>query len=370
MLKIHRLFIFVGVIFVVIIAFTVDGGNIKFQSGFSSWLKSFSKELKENNISNATINVFLNSVKENKQFMIDINSEAKSNPIDFAKNFLTDDILLQSQLFYTNNKKMLLDYDNTYKIDLSYVISIFAIGSEFGGNIGNYKLVDVLANLAYKSDNKEFYKKELIYFLKLVDNQYFDINVLGNIDCSFSYIGILPSTYYYYGVDGDKNGKIDLFASKEDILHTTFFLLQNLGIVYNEPWGEYVYTPFGSDLSKKQGLQNATTISSWLSMNLKYLNHQKGVDNSLTATLILSSDNSNGMLLYRNFNSLFKVNNVLPKALAIGLLSDKIKTYASLVDYKEKNVKPVEKITLKKESKDKIDDKPLSKKHQGSKYLK
>ena len=108
----------------------------------------------------------------------------------------------------------------------------------------------------------------------------------------------------------------------------------------------------------------------FISLIISFSDNPKITDNAMVATLILLPDNNNGLLLYRNFDSLFKSNGIVYKSLAIGLLSDKMKQYASLVDYKEKNVKPVEKTTATKETKEKVDDKPLPKKYKNSKHLK
>jgi membrane-bound lytic murein transglycosylase B len=371
MLKIHRLFILVGIIFVIIIAFSIDVNNDKLDVGFSSWKNKTAETLQANGVSEAVIKTFKDSVQKDSSYLKNLEESSEiQDVVADAKNYIDDDMLLKSQMFYTNNKKLLSDYALTYNVDYPSIVAIFGIGSKFGEDTGLYKVVNLLSNLSYDSANSEYYTNELIYFLKLVDQGTVDFDVLGDKNGTFSYLGIMPSMYYLYGVDGDKDGTINLFVSKEDILHTGFSMLKRLAWAEGLPILSSVSNPQGLNLKDQEGIKyllndNANNQSLQKSKNVEYwvnlgLVSDKtfNVDSDVVASVIMSGSNRDGVMLYNNFNLLFRGINVLDKSIAIGLLAQEVVKYVSLVNYKDNYVEGVEKTKYNPAKGPKKDDKP------------
>ncbi len=215
---------------------------------------------------------------------------------------------------------------------------MYAINSGFGEKMGENSALNVFSTLAYNAASSEEYKVELISFLELIDRGYFDVNVMANNDGTFTYIGIKPTVYVLYGIDGNEDGVIDLFSTREDIVATSFDLLKTLGLDTNS-WGNEVALPNTMDFQSKQGMKYLTTVDKWTDMGITSYNDSPLPKDKRSSFLLLLEGYSHGVLLYNNFNVMYKTNSNIQKSLDILALSDKISEYKKVLSYSEQNVK-------------------------------
>lgn len=335
MLKVHRWFILVGIVFIVFIALSVDFRGATFNQKFKSWVKETARIAREQGISENTVLDYL-ATAEPLEFLL---QDKKENLQDKVSALLSDDLILRAQLFYKDNLKILYQKEDEYKVSPEIVVAAMAIGSNLGEALGEYKMIDVLSTLGAKNENGDFYRNELISLFKLIDNNTLTMNVKGHEDGTFTFLGINPSSYLYYGTDSNNDNKVDLFTNNPDVFETYYYLLSQQNWQDLDSWGMLVSLQKGVDFTALEGVSNAKNIGLWKSLGVKKIDGASlNEPDSKQATLIKLNDDQ-GVLLYDNFNSLFKTNNVLAKSIAIGLLSDKIKDYAYSMEYKRTNVK-------------------------------
>ncbi|MFL1780967.1 lytic murein transglycosylase [Candidatus Hepatincolaceae symbiont of Richtersius coronifer] len=332
MLKVHRWFILLGVVFIVFIGFSLDFKTQKNSSEFDKWFKQFVSDLSNEDISQETVEGFTKTVK----FIPNLPKKAgETINISKIQYLLDDDLVLKSQLFFKDNIKVLKAKEQNYKVPSEIIVAFLGVGSKFGNNLGNYQIINVLSTLA--SQKEESASQELLAFLKLVDQSYVSLDALGKEDGTFTYLGITPSNYLFYGVDGDLNGNIDLYNSQSDILETAYSLFNNMGWRYEEDWGDKILVPENINFTENQGIANARPLLDWSALGFRRDTKDPLPNNNDNGVLVLL-DNGEGVLLYSNFNNIFKANNNLNKSVAVGLLSENLRVYYNLMDYKEKYV--------------------------------
>ena len=337
MLKVHRWFILLGVVFIVFIAFSIDFQGNKLQSDFKRWLKDFTVELENSGISEQTIESFNKQVKVVTD--LDKTLENKMNFQEELRYTLTDSLILKAQLFYKDNVGVLSDKEKLTTIPATLVVATMGVGSDFGDKYGNNKLIDILSTYIVMDKSAENNSKELLYFLQLVDKGYVSIDSLGNNDGTFTYLGILPSSYLFYAVDGDKDGNIDLYNNIQDILDSAFAIYVKQGWSLGFSWGEKVDVPLGVDVSSNQGLENAKPISFFKNMGITKEFGEPLLDDGSISTLMLTDGKNKGVLLSNNFNVVFKSSMDISRAVSTVLLHDELQKYKSLMTYKEENVR-------------------------------
>lgn len=339
MLKVHRWFILLGLLFIVFITLSLDFANKKEDSDFIRWKDSFAKELEAMGISTLTIQLF----KDNAVFIkpvVDNYNDRESNSA--YRIFINEEALIKAQVFYKENKEWLEEQKKVTKIPSEVVVAMYAINSSFGEKMGDYPALDVFSSLAYNPSSSEEYRVELITFLELVDRGWVNSSVMANMDGTFTYIGIKPTSYVLYGVDGNNDGIVDLFTTREDIIATAFAMLKELGLE-TKTWGNEVALPNTMDFQSKQGVRFLTTVDKWLDLGLSSYNEVPLPKDNRSAFLIVLEGYSHGVLLYNNFSYTYKTNNNIQRTLDILALSDKINEYKQALNYSERNVKPVAK---------------------------
>ena len=69
------------------------------------------------------------------------------------------------------HNKILTQIEQKYLVPKEYIISLWAIESDFGDNQGNYHVVNALANLAFNSRRKALFKKEFFASLTILSTE-------------------------------------------------------------------------------------------------------------------------------------------------------------------------------------------------------
>jgi membrane-bound lytic murein transglycosylase B len=90
----------------------------------------------------------------------------------------------------------------------------------YGRITGRYRVLDALATLAFEYPPRSaFFSRELEQFLLLVREQGLEIETpVGSYAGAMGLPQFIPSSYRAYAVDGDGDGRVDLWNSMDDIL--------------------------------------------------------------------------------------------------------------------------------------------------------
>jgi len=111
------------------------------------------------------------------------------------------------------------------------IVAIIGIETHYGANTGNYRVLDALYTLAFyyprsgeagqleREVRRElFFREELAQLFDLVQREGLDIHTLkGSYAGAMGMGQFMPSSYLDYAVDGDGDGRRDLFTNYADI---------------------------------------------------------------------------------------------------------------------------------------------------------
>ena len=122
-----------------------------------------------------------------------------------------------------------------YKVDKNLLLALMGIETNFGNYLGKMDIISSLATLSYDQRRSEFFTKELITLLKLVDAKIIDPSTLfGSWAGAFGNFQFMPSTIKNHAIDYNKDGSIDL-KNIEDSFASAANYLSNLGWNDNTP---------------------------------------------------------------------------------------------------------------------------------------
>lgn len=122
--------------------------------------------------------------------------------------------------FWQKHHAILKRAEQDTGVPAEMIVAIIGVESRFGSHKGKNKVLDSLTTLAFdRKKRNQFFKRELKEFLLLCQEQGFDpTQVTGSYAGAMGVPQFISSSYRAYAVDYDKDGKIDLFNSVEDVI--------------------------------------------------------------------------------------------------------------------------------------------------------
>lgn len=121
------------------------------------------------------------------------------------------------------------------------IVAILGVETSYGKITGKYKVLDALYTLGFFYPKREtFFRAELEHMFKLAAEESIDItSVQGSYAGAMGWGQFMPSSYRAYAVDGDGDGKRDLFGSLPDV----FASVANYFVAHGWQAGEPVAVP-------------------------------------------------------------------------------------------------------------------------------
>jgi membrane-bound lytic murein transglycosylase B len=189
---------------------------------------------------------------ETKQAILDAISRPAERVVpwhEYRDRFLTEKRILQGTDFWIAHGEALRRIPDPNVA--ASVVGILGVETSFGRITGRYRVIDALATLAFDyPPRSEFFRGELQQFLLLSREESVDPRTaLGSYAGAMGAPQFVSSSYRNFAIDGDGNGKRDLWNSWDDVIGSVANYLLAHGWREGEP--VVVTAAFGgTDLSR------------------------------------------------------------------------------------------------------------------------
>jgi membrane-bound lytic murein transglycosylase B len=141
----------------------------------------------------------------------------------------------QGTKLYKLNEDFINSIDNKFSVEKSLLLALMGIETNFGTYVGKMDILSALATLSYDKRRSEFFTKELITILQLVETQKIDPDILyGSWAGAFGNFQFMPSTIKRYALDFDKNNIIELKSTKDSFASAANYI-NKIGWKKNQP---------------------------------------------------------------------------------------------------------------------------------------
>ncbi len=175
-----------------------------------------------------------------KQSVIDAISRPAEKTLtwqDYRAIFLTPQRVDAGIRFWREHAALLEAAEERFGVPPSVIVGILGVESIYGDNTGNYRVIDALATLAFDyPPRSEFFRGELEQFLLLTRESGFDpLMPTGSYAGAMGAPQFISSSYRRYAVDGDGDGRVDLWNNWNDIVFSVANYLKENGWHHGRP---------------------------------------------------------------------------------------------------------------------------------------
>ena len=175
---------------------------------------------------------------ETKQAILDAISRPAERVVpwfEYRDRFLTEKRILQGTDFWIEHGAALRRIPDPNVA--ASVVGILGVETSFGRITGRYRVIDALATLAFDYPPRgDFFRSELQQFLLLSREEAVDPRTaLGSSAGAMGAPQFISSSYRTYAIDGDGNGKRDLWNSWDDVIGSVANYLLAYGWREGEP---------------------------------------------------------------------------------------------------------------------------------------
>jgi lytic murein transglycosylase len=194
-------------------------------SGFNNWRDAFKKmAATQHGISQSILDNALDDITYNSKITrLDRNQKSFKLSFDqFMKKRKASYIVSKGRKLKAQNQILFQQIQKKYGVPPGILLAIWGMESSFGRYTGKMPAIRSLATLAYDCRRTDFFTRELLAALKIVQNG--DMRPDQMIGAWAGEIGqtqFLASNYLKYAVDFDGDGRRDLIRSKADALAST-----------------------------------------------------------------------------------------------------------------------------------------------------
>jgi lytic murein transglycosylase len=242
------------------------------------------------------------------------------------------------RLKFNENIALFNRIEKTYGVDPTIIAAIWGMESSYGDLIDNPKymkpVLTSLATLAYAEPRRrKYWEQELLNALVIVARGWAQPNeMVGAWAGAMGHTQWMPEVWLNMGVDFNGDGKISPFGPPDDALAGVAHYLQARGKYQpGLPWGFEVKVDAKFNFALADN-RKARSLSEWESRGLKRADGKPFENkNIFTRVTFPAGAHGPGFTLTQNFYAVMSYNPSFKYALAVCLLSDRLKGSNGLI---------------------------------------
>jgi len=311
--------------------------NVSANNDFDSWLKDFKIKAVNSGISKTLVDqvmseaVFIPKVIEYDRYQ----PEFYEDTFTYIKKRSSNNKIKQGLKLYKKEKIIIEKIEKEFNVEKELLLALMGIETNFGKYLGKMDIISSLATLSFDKRRSDFFTKELLILLNLVDKKIIDREILyGSWAGAFGNFQFMPRTIRNYAIDYNKNKTIEL-KKTEDSFASAANYLKTIGWKKNQPC--YFKIELKNNVPKKYLNSSARNIKNKKKFNYfkRYINNAESlkIENNLDAAIIIPDKDiipgaetlSPAYIVFDNYEKILNWNRSLRFALAVCTLKEGFK---------------------------------------------
>jgi membrane-bound lytic murein transglycosylase B len=311
--------------------------NAYANTDFNLWLNDFKTKAVNSGISEKLVNEIMSEAKFlPKVIQYDrYQPEFYEDTFTYIKKRTSKNKIKQGLKLYTKEKITIEKVEKDFNVEKELLLALMGIETNFGKYLGKMDIISSLATLSFDKRRSEFFTKELMILLNLVDNNIIDRNILyGSWAGAFGNFQFMPRTILNYAIDYNKNQTIEL-KKIDDSFASAANYLKTIGWKKDQPC--YFKIDLKDNIPKKYLNSSARNIKNKKKINYfkRYIHNYENLNvrDDLVAAIIIPDKDiipgaetlSPAYVVFENYEKILNWNRSLRFALAVCSLKNGFK---------------------------------------------
>lgn len=244
----------------------------------------------------------------------------------YLDNFVTEDRVSRGRALLAQHASLLSRVERQYGVQARFLVAFWGMETNFGDYTGGFPVIASVATLAHDTRRADFFRSELFQALTILDAGHIAPSKMqGSWAGAMGQLQFMPSTFTGYAVDGDGDGRKDIWGSLPDVFSSAANYLSGIGWDDSETWGREVRLPSGFDLELIDP-KIRKTVNEWQQLGVRRANGADLPVATVEGYLLLPGGIAGpAFLVYKNFDAIMTWNRSVYYALSVGYLSDRLK---------------------------------------------
>ncbi len=243
----------------------------------------------------------------------------------YRRRVLTPERIEAGRERLARHRRLLATVRRRYGVPESVIVALWGIETNYGRFTGGFPVIAALATLAWEGRRGPFFRKQLLAALRILEEGHVSPeDMRGSWAGAMGQPQFMPTTFLRFAVDGDGDGRRDIWNSLPDVFASMGHYLRREGWRSGFRWGREVRLsrpPRDSWL----GLERREPLARWRERGVRRADGGPLPRAKVDASLLLPDGPSGpAFLVYDNFRVLLRWNRSRYFALAVGLLADAI----------------------------------------------
>ena len=307
------------------------------ENSFETWVNNFKKIAINEGISEEVVN----NIMDNAKFLPKVIEYDRFQPefyedtFTYIKKRSSKKKVREGIRLYKKEKLIIDKVENEFQVEKELLLALMGIETNFGKYLGKMDIISSLATLSFDKRRSEFFTKELLILLSLVDKNIINKEILyGSWAGAFGNFQFMPRTIRNYAIDFNKNKIIEL-KETEDSFASAANYLSKIGWKKNHPC--FFRINLSNNIPKKYLNSSARSIKNKKNVTFfkKYIMNFEDLEikKNLKAAIIIpdkdiipgSETYSPAFIIFENYEKILSWNRSLRFALAVCTLKDNFK---------------------------------------------
>lgn len=242
---------------------------------------------------------------------------------------ITPEFVEKGRELLEKHRELLEKIEKQYGVPKEYLVAYWGIETNYGTFTGSHHVVRTLAKLGWGSKRRRFFSEELLAALIILDKGYARRSDLyGSFAGAMGQPQFMPSSYLYYAVDQDRDGRRDIWRTPADI----FASVANYNLKRGQWTKDYNYAltevKLPSDFPYEvAGFSKSRPIADWIKMGVERMDGKplgKEIKGEAVIYMPAGCDGP-AFLLNGNFHAIMRYNNLIEYGFAVSVLAEKIR---------------------------------------------
>lgn len=314
------------------------------EARFEAWLAGFKTRAMANGISESTWNRAMADARYNPKVIERdrYQSEFTKAIWDYLDSAVSPERIATGQQMLRQYGPQLNAIERKYGVEKEVVVAIWGMESRYGAYRGKTAIIPALATLAYDGRRGEFFAKQLIAALKIIQSGDVDArHMTGSWAGAMGHTQFIPTSYLAYAVDFTGDGKRDIWSDDPtDALASTAAYLARSGWSKGQPWGVEVILPSGFNYGLT-GKGTQKSPSDWAKLGVRSAAGGTVPNYGAASILVPAGAKGPAFMIFGNFRAISRYNAADSYVIGVGHLSDRLKGKGPFVQDWPRTGKPL-----------------------------